>query len=146
MKVDSYSQELALFVSTYSNLNTQSLERLGEVYHENIRFEDPAHQIEGLDNLIAYFQSMLLNTHYCHFDIHSADQIENRCYLIWNMNFSHPKLNNGKEISVPGMSYIEFDQEKVSYHRDHFDLGCMVYQHIPVLRQAVNMVKRRLAQ
>jgi limonene-1,2-epoxide hydrolase len=140
------SDELTEFVKIYSNLNSKSLSSLGQIYHENIVFEDPAHRIEGLDSLTAYFDSLFQNINYCHFDIASADRIENRSYVTWSMRFSHPKLKKGQEVILPGMSYLEFEAGKVRFHRDYFDLGSMIYQHVPILGSVIELIKRRLGQ
>lgn len=141
-----YSEELERFVKIYTNLNGQSIDTLEDIYHETIVFQDPAHRIDGLEALKAYFESLFQNINYCHFNISSADRVENRSYVIWTMTFSHPKLNQGKEISLPGMSYLEFEEGKVRFHRDYFDLGCMVYQHVPVIGSVIKLIKRKLGQ
>jgi hypothetical protein len=43
------------------------------------------------------------------------------------------------------MSYLQFDKAgKVRYHRDYFDLGAMLYEHLPLLGSLVKTIKRRL--
>jgi hypothetical protein len=146
VSIEHSQEDLTRFINTYSNLNKESIACLDDLYHQHIVFEDPAHRIEGLDQLKDYFSSMYENLFYCHFEIESADWIQGKAYLKWTMRFSHPKLKNGHEIRVPGMTFIEFEQGKVRFHRDYFDLGAMIYQHVPVLGMAVRLLKRKLGQ
>lgn len=146
MSIEDSEEALIRFIKTYSNLNKESMACLDDIYHQNIIFEDPAHRIEGVDQLKTYFSSMYQNLLYCHFDIESVDSFKDKSFLVWTMRFSHPKLNHGQEISVPGMTRIEFYQGKVRFHRDYFDLGAMVYQHVPVIGIAVRFLKRKLGQ
>jgi hypothetical protein len=46
---------------------------------------------------------------------------------------------------VMGNSHIVFNEENlVSYHRDYFDMGEFIYDHVPVLNFVVKKVKERL--
>jgi len=48
-------------------------------------------------------------------------------------------------VLLDGISVIRFDEEDlVVYHRDYFDVGAMVYEHVPVVRFFVRQVKKRL--
>jgi hypothetical protein len=68
-------------------------------------------------------------------------------YVQWQMNFSHPRLKGGKTIVVDGASYLRFNEAgKVSYHRDYFDLGAMLYEQLPLLGRIIVAVKRRLGR
>ena len=59
------------------------------------------------------------------------------------MRFAHPKLNGHKEITVTGVSEIKFD-ERITYHRDYFDVGSMFYEQVPILKTIIQALKKRL--
>jgi hypothetical protein len=61
------------------------------------------------------------------------------------MSYQHPKLNSGKLIAVQGASRLEFKQGKVISHRDYFDGGALLYEHIPLLNRVIFFLKNRLA-
>lgn len=42
----------------YQNLNKDNLHLLSTVYAENIQFVDPAHKVNGLKELTAYFAAL----------------------------------------------------------------------------------------
>jgi hypothetical protein len=64
-------------------------------------------------------------------------------YIKWNMYFSHPKL--GKETHVVrGMTQIQFT-DRIYYHEDVYDMGQMIYEHVPVIGWAVKRLRKRMA-
>ena len=62
----------------------------------------------------------------------------------WIMSYQHPKLAAGRSIDVAGISHIRFE-EKIFYHRDYYDLGEMLYEHIPLYGWITRRLKARLA-
>ena len=60
------------------------------------------------------------------------------------MVFAHPKLGS-KPVFVRGISHIEFS-DRIDFHEDSYDLGEMLYDHVPVLGSGTRWLKRRLAQ
>jgi hypothetical protein len=65
-------------------------------------------------------------------------------FISWTMKFAHPKLNNHQEIMVLGVSQVKFS-DRITYQRDYFDLGSMFYEHVPILKKVISMLKKRLA-
>lgn len=133
------------FLQTYTKLNRSNLHLLSSIYTEDILFKDPAHSIEGLPQLLAYFEALYQNIHSIEFSFTHPIRANDIAYVQWIMKFSHPKLKKGDNIEVPGMSFLKFHKSgKVTYHQDQFDLGCMLYEHLPLLGRAITAVKRRL--
>ena len=133
------------FLEIFKSLSSENLHRLAEIYTDDIRFVDPAHEINGLDNLRSYFEKLYANATSVDFDFHEPMRLEQRGYVQWIMHFSHPRLQSGRVIEVPGSSFLHFsDSDKVFHHRDYFDLGSMLYQHLPVLGGVVRSINRRL--
>jgi hypothetical protein len=56
------------------------------------------------------------------------------------MKYAHPKLNKGRIITIEGASLIRFN-DKVYYHRDYFDGGQLLYEHIPVMGKLIQTLK-----
>ncbi|CAM2974485.1 nuclear transport factor 2 family protein [Vibrio mytili] len=130
----------------YQKLNRSNLHLLNDVYHPDVVFEDAAHRLEGLPELSDYFQSLYANVISCDFDIHDHQQVGDVGFLTWTMFLQHPKLQKGSPIAVNGVSHLKFSQGQVIYHRDYFDLGEMLYEHLPVLGSIVKTIKKRLGQ
>ncbi len=133
------------FLSTYQKLNADNLALLSEIYSPEIVFIDPAHEIQGLTPLTKYFANLYKNINHINFEFHQPLKADNAGYVQWTMTFSHPSMKKGQNITVEGATYIRFAEDgRVSYHRDHFDLGCMIYQHIPGLGRVIKTINRRL--
>lgn len=134
----------------YLKLDLKSVQNLDAIYGENIVFTDPAHQLDGLPALRAYFVHLIENLEYCSIEVQEVleqetSDKESQAFIIWIMTFKHPRLKKGKPIVLAGVSHIKF-QEKIHYHRDYFDLGAMLYEHLPLIGRIILNIKRRLAQ
>lgn len=133
------------FLEIYNQLNADNIELIQEIYTDDIHFIDPAHEIRGLPKLRDYFTSLYANLNTIHFDF--AHPLLTRCegYVQWTMSMSHPKLKKGADIAVSGATFVKFsDDSRVYYHRDYFDLGAMLYQHLPLIGPVVKTINRRL--
>lgn len=127
----------------FNELNTNNVESLKEVYSESIIFEDPAHQIIGLDNFMLYCHNLYKNVSKCKFEFTSISKLDGTAFLEWNMHLIHPRLNKGNEIIVPGVSKIIF-ADKITFHRDYFDLGAMLYEKLPCIGGIIRKIKSNL--
>lgn len=87
---------------------------------------------------------MMSNVSYCRFEITDVVANDGQAFITWTMSFAHPKLNGHKEITVTGVSEIKFD-ERITYHRDYFDVGSMFYEQVPILKTIIQALKKRLA-
>lgn len=133
------------FLRVYKQLDADNLDLLADIYDNEIIFCDPAHKIEGLTQLRTYFWNLYKNLEQIDFDFHHPVKMDDTGYVQWTMTFSHPAVNKGQNIRVEGATFVQFNNEgKVIYHRDHFDLGSMIYQHIPVLGRIIKTINRRL--
>lgn len=131
--------------STYNALNAETLEwgLLGELYDRNIVFVDPLHRIEGLSALQSYFQTLYRNVIDISFRYLTHWEGDGEAMLRWEMEFRHPKLNRGQPLTVPGVTYLQFNT-KVTWHQDYFDSNQMIFDHVPVLGSALGWLKGRL--
>ena len=139
------SPALAVFCREYQSLSGDNLAALREIYAPNIHFQDPGHQLNGIAELVSYFENLFSNVKSCRFEIEQVMEQEGEAFVRWQMRFAHPKLNGGQTICVPGVSQLRFS-EQIDFHRDYFDLGVMLYEHIPVMGTLVKTLKRRLSQ
>lgn len=127
----------------YSNFDLAAVKRLGEIYDRNVVFRDPLHELDGLDDMQDYFLKLSETIDYCKFSFGDELVSENKAYLSWKMFFRHRQLNRGNEIVLRGVSHIEF-AEKIVYHEDYYDMGEMVYEHVPIFGRTVRWLKRRM--
>jgi hypothetical protein len=138
------SSFLRQFAQRFAQLDKDNLQRLGELYTDDVRFTDPLHDVQGLGQLRDYFAELYANVNELRFDFHGFDQIgEGEGYLRWVMSYRHPRLAGGQLIRVDGCSHLRW-RDKVYCHRDYFDAGAMLYEHLPILGRAIAWLKRRM--
>ncbi|MFN4289970.1 MAG: nuclear transport factor 2 family protein [Permianibacter sp.] len=128
----------------YRNLHAGNLEQLGRVYAENVLFIDPFHRIEGLQPLKAYFAGMYSNVRHVEFQFERVLQDDSSALIRWTMSLSHPRLNSGRTLHVPGVTELEFT-DRITLHRDFFDAGALLYEQVPVIGWAIRRIKERIA-
>lgn len=139
------SDFLQQFARDFAALNASNLDQLGELYTPDISFRDPLHKIDGLPALKDYFTQLYANVTDIHFEFHGYDQVaEGAGYLLWTLYCRHPRLNGGNTIRVEGCSHLLW-RDKVYQHRDYFDAGALLYEHLPLMGSIIAWLKRRLA-
>ncbi|MCC5854955.1 MAG: nuclear transport factor 2 family protein [Idiomarina sp.] len=130
----------------YAELEIDRLGELDEIYHPEIIFQDPIQQVDGLKPLKSYFEHGLGNSKYCHFAFEQTTVADEHAFLVWQMRLSHEALARGMEIVVPGVSWLKIDKDSktIRQHKDYYDLGAMVYEHIPLISFFIGKVRDRL--
>ena len=138
------SEFLEHFARQFAGLNKDNLQRLGELYSDDVHFTDPLHDVHGLSDLRGYFAKLYANVSELSFDFRGFDQVrEGEGYLRWVMSYRHPRLDGGRLITVDGCSHLLW-RDKVYRHRDYFDAGALLYEHLPVLGRVIAWLKRSM--
>ncbi len=133
-------------IKTFNELGVDNLDVLDSFYEVKAEFQDPAVKIKGLANLKKYYAAVYKNVKSIQFDFTEIVKNDLCYYATWTMHLSAKGLNSGKKYSVEGLSVIRFNEKNlVTYHRDYFDLGGMVYEKLPVLGPLVGLIKKKLA-
>lgn len=136
---------LRQFAERFASLDASNLDRLGELYSDDILFRDPLHEVRGLPAVRGYFDELYANISELRFDFYGFDQsAEGEGYLRWTMSYRHPRLRGGELIRVEGCSHLRW-RDKVYQHRDYFDAGALLYEHLPILGRVIAWLKGRLA-
>ncbi|MBA6225923.1 nuclear transport factor 2 family protein [Colwellia sp. MB02u-18] len=136
---------LAKFIDTYQKLSTDNLQLLADVYHQDIVFIDPMHQLTGFKQLEKYFKQLYQKLSYCEFTIEHVIAHDSEAAIYWQMSYQHPRLNSGDIVTVQGSSHLKGVGDKVVYHRDYLDLGAMLYEQLPLLGRIIRSLKNRAA-
>ncbi len=127
----------------YKDVKNPPLDEIGQVYTDSVYFKDPVHEVHGIDALHAYMEEVCHSVDSGRFE-YLDELVGGGCaYIKWNMYFKHPKLST-ETIVVRGMSHIQFS-DRIYYHEDIYDLGEMLYEHVPVVSFLVKKLKQRLA-
>ncbi|MFC0444973.1 nuclear transport factor 2 family protein [Pseudidiomarina halophila] len=141
---EDYPETIQRLVDYYDEFSDVKIDELDKLYHEDVTFIDPIHQLHGLDDLKSYFKGTMEGVEQCHFVFTDYAQNNDQWFVNWQMRLCHPKLANGSEIVVPGVSHLEFEDDKIIKQRDYYDLGAMIYEHITLLGYIIGKVKARM--
>ena len=138
------SDFLRRFARQFAALDKDRLELLDALYTDDVHYTDPLHEVQGLRQLHDYFAELYAGVSELRVDFHGFDQIaEGEGYLRWVMSYRHPRLADGQLIRVEGCSHLLW-RDKVYRHRDYFDAGALLYEHLPALGRAIAWLKRRM--
>jgi ketosteroid isomerase-like protein len=131
------------FSSFYTDLASMKIEALKDIYSDDVTFIDPIASHQGLPAVEGYFSKLLKNAKFCEFDIHETLAAGDRAYVVnWTMRFTSRRINKGRPVSVDGISKLTLENNKIVFHRDYYDLGQMVYEHVPLLGRIIKKIKR----
>ena len=140
------SPALQSFIELYENLSLDSLGKLSQVYSADVEFVDPITRCTGLSSLTQYLTKSMQDIAQCHFAIDppivaspTSDQVD--VAVTWIMR---AETQNGKLLTLNGSSHLRIADERICYHRDYYDLGQLIYEHVPLLGAVVRAIKRRL--
>ncbi len=132
------------FKQLYKKFDQDTIRNLPDIYSAQISFKDPVHQLHGIPELSSYFAGFCSDELRCEFNIHNEIVSHGQAFFQWKMYYQHPRLASGKPLVLDGGTLIKFDSH-ITYHEDFYDMGAMIYQHVPVLGWAVNKVNARIA-
>lgn len=135
---------LVRFSDFYQELNLQSVGMLENIYDENVVFEDPVGKHAGLTTVKKYFTELLNNTSKCEFDIKHIEKGSSDIFVQWEMFYQHPKVGNKKTIAVPGMSHLKTNGERITFQKDYYDMGSMIYEHLPLIGRIIKFIKNKM--
>lgn len=136
--------DIEQFKLLYNSFSHATPAQLPSLYDPNIHFKDPVHELKGLAALAHYFASFCAGERQYRFEFTNQLIAHNQAFLQWQMHYAHPQLARGKALMIEGGTLIKFTH-KIIYHEDFYDMGAMIYQHLPVLGWAVKKINSRIA-
>ncbi|SLM63068.1 MULTISPECIES: nuclear transport factor 2 family protein [Dickeya] len=136
---------LQRIIGFYRQLDICTPAQLADFYHQDVVLHDPLGEHRGLVQLCDYFNGLVKRTRYCHFDVHHILSDDQHATLLWRMDYAHPRLRRGAALTLQGCSWLEFKHERVCFQHDFYDMGALLYEQLPLLRQGIHFLKTRLA-
>lgn len=134
------------FASFYNNLASMQVNELSMIYCPNVSFIDPIAKHKGLASVETYFAKLLNNAAHCEFEIHSINSATDTDYFVnWTMRYTSTRINSGNPIAVEGVTFLKIEDNLIVFHRDYYDLGQMVYEHVPILGRIIKFLKKGLS-
>ncbi|MCA9402993.1 MAG: nuclear transport factor 2 family protein [Candidatus Omnitrophica bacterium] len=143
VRIEPPSENIEKFFNAF---NRDTLYLVEDFYDAGVEFHDPIVNISGRDRLRRYYEGMYEGIDRVRFDFKGEIKEGADHVVFWTMVLQTKKMNKGKPISVDGNSHIRFGgpEGKAIYHRDYFDVGAMVYEHVPVVGWMTGYVKGKL--
>ena len=131
----------------YESFDRDTIANLEELYDTDAVFIDPLRPLHGVDEIRQHFDRLGKDLIECRFEFTDSILGANELQLIWRMHYAHPALAKGKQLSLRGTSFIKLnaDNGKIIYHEDFYDVGAMLYQHVPLFGQVVRWLNKRLS-
>lgn len=130
----------------FNSLRRETLAIVDDFYSQEVEFIDPLGTHHGVGAVKKYYAGLYQNVTSIRFEFGSMVQEGLLVSAPWTMHLSAAKLKGGQPIAVPGLSYFRFNGTtgKCDYHRDYFDMGAFIYDHVPLLGSVIRFVNNRL--
>lgn len=132
------------FIDFYRDLGLHSIGKLDGIYHPNVKFVDPVGEHNGLPQVEHYFTHLLTTTKSCQFVVTSLLSEDEKALARWQMKMRHPKIGKGREVVLDGVSELVIEDGFIMQQTDFYDMGTMIYEHLPVLGPLIRFVKRKM--
>lgn len=135
-----------LIKNCFNEFTGKNMEVLDRLYDDQIKFEDPLTETNGIKELKEYYSHAYSKVKEIKFNFHKMHEAGDTVTGEWDMNLAVTGLNSGKPFTVKGVSVLTFNPEsgKIIRHRDYLDIGEMVYEQIPLLGSAIRAIKSKL--
>ncbi|TVP81841.1 MAG: hypothetical protein EA353_01125 [Puniceicoccaceae bacterium] len=119
--------------------------KIPEVYAEEVYFRDAFKQFSRAEDIREYMLAGLAPLDQCEFVFNRVARSGSDYYFDWTMRLDFKKTPpNTWEESI-GVSHMRFNAEgKVIFHQDYWDPTDIVYRRIPIARQLIAYVKKKL--
>ena len=137
----SVREVLAKFTGLFNELTVRNIDDIRNIYSQDVSFQDPFSTVYGLDPLADYFSNAYANVIACNFEF--GEPVISGCNVCipWVMKLRHKRIRGGKEVQVDGISQLCIQNGRVTSHRDYFDAGQLLYEHLPVLGKAIQWIR-----
>lgn len=133
------------FSEAYAELTAEKITHFPDLYAPDVVFIDPVQQIYGVQDLQAYFFRITEQTHFHRVNVIRAFSSENDFFILWEMTYAHANLEQGEDIFVEGATHLRWEAERIIFQRNYYDMGAMLYEHIPLISRVVRYMKGKVA-
>jgi hypothetical protein len=130
-----------LFKAAFERLDPKVPMPLDGLYDRTVLFEDPIQRLYGLAAVRTYFERLNSRVEWAEFKFTNEVIGIDGASLEWVMTARPRGL--GRQVRVPGVTILRF-RDKITSQRDYYDVGAMVYEHVPVLGSMVKALKKKL--
>ena len=143
------TEETAMLQGIQELFKDYSYDKLSQnvekVYAPKVYFRDAFRQLGSAAEIRAYFLEGLAPLENAEFVFNNVARVGGDFYLDWTMRLDFKKTPTGSWEESMGVSRIRFNSEgQVIFHQDFWDPTDIVYQRIPIAKQLIAYVKKKL--
>ncbi len=143
MTIECPDPRVARIILQFETLSPSDLKHLDRIYHPQVRFKDPFHEVRGLKAVQGIFQHMFGTLHEPRFVVLQALVQGNECFLTWDFLFRFQRSRDVPQ-TIHGCSHLKLDaQDLITVHRDYWDAAEELYEKLPVVGGLMRWLKRR---
>lgn len=132
--------------SLFTNYTEDNLrENVTQVYADKVYFRDAFKQFDRADKIRDYFLHGLEPLRAAEFDFRRMIRSGDEFYIDWVMRLDFSKTPAGSWEESIGMTHMRFNSKgEIIFHQDYWDPTDIVYKRIPIARQLINYVKKKM--
>ena len=129
--------------SNYTEANLAA--NVTEVYAEKVYFRDAFKQFDRAEDIREYMLAGLEPLNQSEFVFNRVARSGSDYYFDWTMRLDFKKTPPDTWEESIGVSHMRFNADgKVIFHQDYWDPTDIVYRRVPIARQLIAFVKKRL--
>ncbi len=132
------------YAQFYEQLAPETLDKIEEICTPDLYFQDPFNKLSSLNSVKYLFQDMFEKSEHYGFTTLGIYSDANKREAIIKWHFKADIAKIGK-LNFEGLSEIKFNEAGLVYHHiDYWDASEHFYMKLPVLKQLIGFVRRRL--
>lgn len=140
------SHAVERLVVFFETLSPRSLQRLGEFYAEDARFQDPFHAVVGVAAIAGIFGRMYENLLEPRFVVRQRIQQGEQVVLTWDFHFRFRRYRSAQAHCIHGASLLLLAPDgRIRAHHDYWD-AAELYEKLPLAGALARWLRARIAK
>ncbi|WP_417795602.1 nuclear transport factor 2 family protein [Terasakiella pusilla] len=130
------------YVRLFEELSPEVIDQCDRYVSPDIRFKDPFNDVKGISLFKKLLHKTLEDVKDPSFDVTHVSEAGDVTFLRWVFK---GYVNGLGDWTITGMSEIRLDSEgRIREHIDHWDASEQFYMKLPVLKQVLGWIRKRL--
>ena len=124
----------------FNHLQPTSLKEIDSIYAAQALFRDPFNELKGRAKVLQVYQHMFDHLQHPRFTITRIVAHGTEAFMVWDFDFSL----RGRQMKIHGCTYFVLDSAGlIVLHRDYWDAAEELYEKIPLVRHAMQWLKKK---
>lgn len=137
-----HDARLARLIDCFESIAPDSLQRLADIYTDDVYFKDPFNEVRGLSAVTQIFAHMFTQVDGPRFVITGSVLQGDEAFVTWDFRFRMKRFASDEQC-IRGASHLKFASDgRASFHRDYWDAAEELYEKLPVIGALMRALKR----